>query len=317
MPYPSVFPAPFVVNPVLTAIAISYENAKLIADAVLPRVPVATPQFIYSVFNKADSFTIPDTKVGRKSVVNQVDYAVTQTPAGVTDHALEEVVPQMDKAIAQAYGNMIDPEAIATEQVSDLLALDREQRASNLIFNANSYATANKATLSGTGQWSDFTNSDPLTAILTAMDGMLVRPNQLVLGRPVATKLQTHPKIVQAFHGNNGAYGLAPLEFIASMLGLDEVIVGESWFNTAKKGQTINTARLWGKHAALLYKSPVSISTNSMSFGVTAQWGDRLTATYQEPKIGLRGSTVVRVGESVQELVLANDLGYFFQNAVA
>lgn len=317
MAYPNTFPAPFVVNPVLTAITIAYQNAKLIADDVLPRVPVATPSFLYSVFNKADSFTIPDTKVGRKSDVNQVDWSATQNSASVTDHALDEVVPNMDKAIAASYGNNIDPEAVATEQVSDLLALDRESRASNLIFNANSYATPNKTTLSGTGQWSDFTNSDPLAAIITAMDGMLVRPNQLVVGRPVATKLQTHPKIVQAFHGNNGAYGLAPLDFIASMLGLDEVVVGESWYNTAKKGQTISTSRLWGKHAALLFKSPVSVSTDSMSFGVTAQWGDRLTATYQDPKKGMRGATIVRVGESVQELVLANDLGYFFQNAVA
>jgi hypothetical protein len=317
MAFPNTFPAPFVVNPVLTAITIAYKNAKLIADDVLPRVPVNTPSFKYSVFNKADSFTIPDTKVGRKSEVNQVDWNATQADGSVQDHALDEVVPNMDKAIALSYGSQIDPEAVAAEQVSDLLALDREARASALIFNANSYASANKTTLSGTSQWSDFTNSDPLSAIITAMDGMLVRPNQLVVGRPVATKLQTHPKIVQAFHGNNGAYGLAPLEFIASMLGLDEVVVGESWYNTAKKGQTVSTARLWGKHAALLYKSGVSVNTESMSFGITAQWGERISATYQDPKIGMRGSSIVRVGESVQELILANDLGYFFQNAVA
>jgi hypothetical protein len=303
MAYPNTFPAPFVVNPQLSAITIAYKNAKLIADDVLPRVPVVTPSFKYSVFNKADSFTIPDTKVGRKSAVNQVDWSATQADGSVADHALDEVVPNM--------------EAVAAEQVSDLLALDREARASGLVFNANSYASANKTTLSGTSQWSDFANSDPLSAIITAMDGMLVRPNQLVVGRPVATKLQTHPKIVQAFHGNNGAYGLAPLEFIAQMLGLDEVLVGESWYNTAKKGQTVTTARLWGKHAALLYKSTVSASTNSMSFGITAQWGERISATYQDPKIGSRGSTIVRVAESVGELILANDLGYFFQNAVA
>jgi hypothetical protein len=87
--------------------------------------------------------------------------------------------------------------------------------------------------------------------------------------------------------------------------------------NTAKKGQTPNLVRVWGKNAALLYKAPVSVSTDSMTFGITAQWGERLTASYQDPKKGMRGSTIVRVGEAVKELVLANDLGYFFQNAVA
>lgn len=33
--------------------------------------------------------------------------------------------------------------------------------------------------------------------------------------------------------------------------------------------------------------------------------------------MGLRGSTRVRVGESVAEVIAANDAGYFFENAVA
>ncbi len=130
MPLPSNFSAPFVVNPGLTAIAIAYKNATLIADDVLPRVPVDTPSFNYSLFNKMDSFTVPDTKVGRTSDVNQVDYSATQATASVEDQALDEVVPNRDKAIAQAYGNFIDPQAIATEQIADLLALGREVRAS-------------------------------------------------------------------------------------------------------------------------------------------------------------------------------------------
>jgi hypothetical protein len=32
---------------------------------------------------------------------------------------------------------------------------------------------------------------------------------------------------------------------------------------------------------------------------------------------GLAGGTKVRVGESVQEVITANDVGYFFENAVA
>lgn len=311
------FAAPFAVNPGLTAITIAYKNASLIADDVLPRVAVDTPSFNYSIFGKADNFTIPDTKVGRTSDVNQVDWSATQGSATVDDQAIDEVVPNRDKAIASSYTNSPDPESVATEQISDLLALAREVRASGVVFNAANYATANKTTLSGTGQWSDYTNSDPATAILNAMDTMIMRPNQLVLGRPVASALQLHPKIVQAFHGNNGQYGKVPLSFLADYFEIDEVLVGEGWVNTSKKGQTATLARVWGKNAALLYKAAVSADTNSMTFGITAQWGERISATYQDPKKGMRGSTIVRVGESVKELVLANDLGYFFQNAVA
>jgi hypothetical protein len=153
--------------------------------------------------------------------------------------------------------------------------------------------------------------------MITAMDGMLMRPTIGLFSRVVATQLQTHPKLLAAFHGNQGTQGFMPLEFLKTLLGLDEIYVGEGWLNTAAKGQTPNVTRIWGKNAALLYKAPVSQDTNSMTFGVTAQWGERISASYQDPHKGMRGSSIVRVGESVKELILANDLGYLFTNAVA
>ena len=66
-------PAPFVIQPHLTAIAIAYQNGRMIADAVLPRVPVPGSTFKYTVYDKRDTFTIPDTKVGRTSRPNEVD----------------------------------------------------------------------------------------------------------------------------------------------------------------------------------------------------------------------------------------------------
>ena len=36
-----------------------------------------------------------------------------------------------------------------------------------------------------------------------------------------------------------------------------------------------------------------------------------------EPKMGLRGSVRVRVGESVKEVIAAAASGYYFENAVA
>ncbi len=49
----------------------------------------------------------------------------------------------------------------------------------------------------------------------------------------------------------------------------------------------------------------------------TAAAVNRVAGSIDEPKIGLRGSVRVRSGESVAEVVAANELGYFFQNAVA
>jgi hypothetical protein len=307
-------PAPFVIQPHLTAIAIAYRNARMIADLVLPRVQVPGSTFKYTLFDKRDNMTIPDTKVGRTSSPNEVDWHATEQSASVLAYGLQEAIPQED--IDNASGTPIDPEMQATEQLADLVALDREKRVADLVFNAASYAAANKTTLAGAAQWSDAT-SDPAKAITDAKDGMLIRPNTLVLGRRAATWLVRNPNIVKAFHGNLGDAGIVPLSFLKDFLEFDNILVGEGWVNSAKKGQAGTFARLWGTHAAMLFVNPVSASVKSMSFGITAQWGERIAGTIVDPNIGLKGGSRVRVGEEVKELVLANDLGYFFQNATA
>ena len=70
--------APFTIQPRLTAIAMAYRNQDLVADMLLPRVRVDSPTFKYSKYALADGFTIPDTRVGRKSAVNQIDWTAAR-----------------------------------------------------------------------------------------------------------------------------------------------------------------------------------------------------------------------------------------------
>lgn len=307
--------APFPIQPDLTAIAIEYRNNMLIADKVLPRVPVGKADFKYLKHTLADGFTLPDTRVGRTSRVNRVEFSATETSGSTIDYGLEDAVPQADMMNAPPNYSPLNK---ATEYVTNLIELDREVRASTLVFGASNYAAANKATLSGTSQWSDYTNSDPYTAIMDAMDGMVMRPNKLVVGRAVHRKLAQHPKILAALFGTgNTSAGVASRERIAELFELGEYMVGESWLNTAKPGQTATLSRVWGKFASLMYSDSLATAERGTTFGLTAQFGTRIAGSKEDGDIGLRGGTVVRVGESVVELLTANDLGYLFSAAVA
>lgn len=305
---------PFIINPVLSAVALGYTNSAFIADQVLPRVPVSKPQFLYLKYGVGDGFTIPNTMVGRTSRPNLVEYSVQQVAGSVQDHALDIPVPQAD--IEAAAGTPYDPKARATQLVADLVALDREKRVATAVFNAANYGAANKATLAGVAQWSDPT-SDPLRAIMLARDTMIMRPTTLVIGQDVATQLQLNPNVVSAVLRNPGTKGVAPLDAIANMLGLDRIVVGMGWSNTAKPGQTPTIARLWGKFAALLALSPLANNEFGTTFGYTAQWGSRIAGEIVEPDMGMRGGVKVRVGESVGEIITAPDLGYLWSAAVA
>jgi hypothetical protein len=306
--------APFPIQPELTAIAIAYRNPRLIADDVLPRVPVGTQQFKYMKHAMAEGFTVPDTKVGRRSRPNEVGFSATEVTDSTKDYGLDDPIPQADIDNAPPNYNLLGR---ATEGIMDLVALDREIRSAALVFDATQYATANKITLSGTSQFSDFVNSDPLGVIMTGLDACIMRPNIAVLGRAVFSKLCMHPKVVKAVLGNSGDSGIVQRKAIADLFELEEVLVGEGWVNTARKGQAATISRVWGKHMALLRRDRNAGPMNGVTFGFTAQFGSQIAGSIPDKDIGLRGGQRVRAGESVKEVITANDLGYMIVDAVA
>jgi len=313
----------FPVNPQLTAIAIGYKNpdVALIADKALPRFPTAK-KFSYTVYDAKQGYTVPNTKVGRKSEPNMVEFGGTGVTGEVVDYGLDDLLPNdeiqaFDDMPKPANGGPIDPQSLSTMLLTSLVELDREVRVANTVFNANSFAAANQQTLSGTSQWSDYANSNPLSALLGALDSTLIRPNKVILGQQAWTVLRQHPKIVNAVFKTPQNSGSVPKDALAELLEVDEVIVGAGFINTARKGQAPNYQRVWGKHCALIYSSLMAAQAAQPCFGFTAQWGTRIAGALPEPKSGLRGGVRIRVGESVQEVISAMDAGYFFQNAVA
>jgi hypothetical protein len=305
---------PFVVNAILTAIAIAYKQANLIADEIMPYVPVSKELFKYRKHPIGEGFTLPNNMVGRKSRTPQVEFTGTEVSDMCIDTGLEDVIPYSDLDNApEGY----DPKARAIEMIMQLNKTIREKRVADLVFNANSYSASNKQTLSGTSQFSDYTNSDPLGVILGVLDGCMMRPNIAVIGQSVWTKLRQHPKIVKAVLGNSGDSGVASRQAVAALLELDDIYVGQGYLNTAVKGQTVSMSRIWGKHIALLHVNKNITAENPTTFGFTARMGTPVAFEFEDKNTGLRGGVVVRAGETVKEVVCANDLGYFIQNAVS
>lgn len=308
--------APFPVTPELQAIALAYRNNTLIADAVLPRIPVGLQSFKYLSYPKGQLMTITETRVTRKGKPNEVELTATELTASTNDEALDDVIPINDINLAAAQG-LPDPLGRATEGLTDLVMLKREARAAALVFGTANYAATNKETLTSTQQWNDFTDSDPINDIMTGLDTCIMRPNVMVLGNKVSSTLRRNPKIVKAFNGTAGDSGIVPLQFLADLFELDQVLVGQGWLNTAKKGQAVNMTRMWGNSCALIYQNKLADTQRGATFGFTAQFGNRIAGAEYDGSIGMRGGQRVRVGESVLELLMANDLGYLIDAAVA
>lgn len=307
---PSNFPFPVV--PELTAISIAYRNAAFIADAVLPRVPVGVQSYRYRKFNLGDAFSIPDTKVGRTSRPNQVDFGFTEESGFCLDYGLDDPVPQTDMDNSPPNYN---PLGAATEFVTNLIELDREVRVAKMVQDVANYAAGNHVALSGTDKFSD-PASDPIKIIMDAMDAMIVRPNAMVIGRLGWSALIRNATINKAVNKNVGDKGVARKQDVADLLELKEIFVGESYVNSSKKGQAVSVSRVWGPHVSLINRDVLAGPQRGVTYGFTAQFGTRIAGAKPDSNIGLRGGQMVRAGESVDEKICAPDMGYLIQDVV-
>lgn len=315
--------APFPLQTRLTQIAMAIKPEGLIADDVCPRVLVPASKFTYTKFTTDELFTIPDTKIGRTSEANQVEFGGVDVTDQTENHGLSDVVPEED--VKNAVGTNFDPLEQAAENVAGLYQLAKEKRVADLLFNLNTYSASLRRTLAGTSQWSDYTNSDPVDDLLSAIDSMLVKPTDICFGQLGWTKFRKHPKVVAMVLNRSGvaggltASGLVTREAVADLLELRRVHVGQGFVQTAKKGQAAVYSRLWGKHCALWKVERAIRSTKGSmpTFSFAAQFGDLVSKATRDEKKGLDGATTVLVGERVKELISFQECGYFFQNIVA
>lgn len=319
---------PFVVDPVLTAISIGFRNTAMmkIADQVLPRFGVSAEKFKWTTYPMSEAFNTPDARVGRLGQVNQVIFSGTEETSSVDDYGLDTPIPYSDvdaAAAARAQGrSTYDPEGHSTQMLTDTIENIREARVANLVFSLATYAADKRITLSGTSQFSDYTNSDPISVIKTGMlSTTILTPNTMVMGREVWAKISSHPKIVNAIKGNVSNAGIVSREQFLELFageGISQLLIGDAMVNTAKPGQTPVYARAWGKHISLIHQNPMAtIEGGGVTFGLTAEYGGRLAGRIEDPDIGLKGGYRLRTGERVKELIIAKDVGYFIQNAVA
>lgn len=319
---------PFTVDPVLTAVAVGYRNtdAMRIADQVLPRSPVSGEKFKWTEYPLSEAFNIPDAKVGRRGRVQQLEFGGEERDSSVEDFGLETPIPysDIDEAKAQRDKGLsaYNPETHSVMMLQDTVANIREVRVANLVHNPASYDANRRETLSGTDQFSDYANSDPIQVLKDAFQSTLVfRPNTLVMGRKVWSKLSSHPNIVNAVKGNLTDQGIVTRQQLTELLsdeGITQILVGDAQYNTAKPGQTTVLDYAWGNHIACLHINKMaSVQGGSITWGMTAEYGGKIAGRIPDQDIGLQGGVRIRSGERVKELVIAKDVGYFIQNAVA
>lgn len=298
------------VDTILSNLSIAYKNEDYIAEQILPVVGSKKTTGKYFVYGKEKFRKVPSLR-GAGASAKEVGYGLSQSTAYVCkDHALKQFVA---KELVDQAMNPLQPNIDATENVTERLLVEKEYDLA--VYMQNTANLTNNTTLSGTDQWSDYINSDPINDVKTGkttIHGKIFqKPNVLLLGQEVYDKLLDHPDIIDRI--KHSALGVTTTDILARLFDVKKVIIGGAGYETATEGQTSSMGYIWGKHAWLLYVAPRP-GIKSLSFGYHFQYGTRKVDKWYDND---REGTFIRAHDHYTREIVSVDCAYLIKNAVA
>lgn len=306
------------VDAILTNISVAYiqSASAFIANQVFPVIPVDKQSDKYYVYTKADWFRDEAQKRADNTESAGGGYTLSTDSYFADVWAFHKDIGDQMRKNADS---PISPDRDATQLVTQRLMLRQEIQWVTEYFTTSVWATD----VTPANLWSDFAASDPIEDIETGKETILsttgFMPNTLVLGYQVARKLRNHPDIVDRIKYTSSAN--VTVELLARMFEVDRVIVAKAIKNTAVEGATASYSFTHGKHAWLGYVAPTP-SPLTPSAGYTFQWrdvSDGLGTNIGITKFRDEKTRSDRVEGQIafDNKVVATDLGYFFNGAVA
>lgn len=297
------------VDAILTNIAVQYRNKAFVADEILPVLPVQKKSDKFYIYNKPDRFSIHPTVLAPKAEANEVDWSISTDTYSCTNHALRDLVTAEEEANADS---PITPRIDTVEYLTDIMLLAREKRVRDTLYAGLSYDTP-------TTKW-NAEGSDPIKDIETAKESMFLDPNIIVIPRAVFAVLKNHQKIVDRVKYSQR--GVITPDLLAELFEVDRVVIAVSRYNSAKPGKTPVYEDVWGKDVYLAYVDPRP-GAKKVTLGHTFRWnipGSRegwSVRTWDEPRRGIRGGTMIQVEHSDDERIVCPDAGYVLRATIS
>lgn len=296
-----------------TSMSVGFTNEEFIAGQIAPMVRVPKNKFDYYEFTKT-RFDIPSLERAPRADFHRLEMGISLKTGACTQYGAEELIDDTER---RDYENDIDLEMEKAEDVTDRTLLAYEKRVADLL-RSTSNLTQN-VTLSGTDQFSDYDNSDPVTVFKTARTtihkSIAKKARIAVMSFITFETLREHTKIKDHFKYTSSQS--ITVEMLARYLELDHIYVGGALYNTAKEGQTPSLDYVWGKDIIVAYVAPSPARFRpslAYTFWTPVKGQRRVIEMYREEK---KTSDVIRAHEEVTEHLVHGKCGYIIKNAIA
>lgn len=323
----------------------AYAPAAMIADLVMPVIPVKRRTDLYYTWDKA-SFLRANDDQRRSRLAKPRVIEPSETRAGfmAVEYELSVVIEDGDYANTDS---VLRLEQAKSAFLAGIISLGREKRvaaALRLAANGGGLGTSGQ-TLAGANQWDNagFTAANLQRDINLARDTIRQNtgrdPNTIIIPKQVANIVSrnTDIKTMISYLGgpgyirtaslgpsvggnsNPGSGGYQQSTYLPSELFGLRVLEPGAVENTAAEGAAFSAGDIWGKDVRVLYVDPslpmmdvpsVGYTFRSTEYG-TAGWNVR---RWREE--GIRGNYLA-TGVIDDERVVATDLGYVLAAAIS
>ncbi len=320
------------VNMPLTSISTAYfQEMTNGATTFFPEVPVALSTASYYKFSKEDLLR---DNVQSKPILGKVDPTILSYDTDEYRCKPEQIIlgyddiNQSDLTRLNAPG-MMNLRQNKSRVIAQQIFIHQNKMFAKNFFKEGVWGTDLKGGATK-GSGIDFvsfdnTGSDPIGFIDECITTMLKstgrKPNKLGMGQRVFNALKNHPDIVSrvVYGGTTINPALITTQALATILGVDEVVVFNSIWNSAGLGEAGNMEFICDENAMILAYATKTPMIDEATAGYTFRWDMGLGATL--PIIeweGAPGTYSHYIGGMVSQdmRIVCKDLGMYFSNAV-
>lgn len=300
----------------LTDVSSGYFPEEFISEQILPVVQHAQTSGKLGMYGTSHLRIVTSSK-GGKGKYRQVDTQSYNSALFLIEgHGLSDIVTKED------YKNVLQPfkaEEDMTKALTTLLWLEKEKGLADIL--GDTAILTQNTTLTGSNQFNDYSNSDPVAAFQAAraavMNGCGVEPNIAVMSWEVKEMLRYHPQLLDALGFKWAAPGGLKDQDLANVLQVEKILVGKARYESAKEGQTSSLAPVWAKNI-IFAVAPQKPAPQQVSLGYTVRHaGEAARQVYKESLMDPPGSTKILVDDSYDQLISNAKAAYLIKNAIA
>lgn len=301
----------------LSNMAIGYKPEGMIVDQLAPIIPVQKQSDGFYVWDQSELFRTEDDKRAPGTEANVLTRSLSSDTFFCKNYALKDRVPYEDIENSDAKQIFFE-RGVRAEGIKDTLMLNWENRTAAQVTN-----TSNVGSSSAVGSaWTDYTNSDPIADILTAMNNVEdltgYRPNSIAMSGTAWRHFRENSEVISRVFGNQTSSKgrVVSREQAAALFEVDRFIIAGAYKNGSEENQTLSLTRIWGDHC-LIYYAPLTARKDKPSFMYSFRWTKIMNMQAKVFQLPKAEAEEVQLGYYQDEKITSANLGFLVTNVTS